>query len=150
MAIVSELAKIFAADLERLKQEIEAFKLEENLWKSPPGLPNSAGNLCLHLVGNLNTFIGRDIGKFNYVRNREAEFSLNGVPRQKLLEQIEDVKRIVSASLSGIDDDRLQEVRIEHRLGNEMTNTYLLVHFATHLAYHLGQINYLRRMLEPS
>jgi uncharacterized damage-inducible protein DinB len=148
MAIVNELTKIFERDLDRLKNEIQAFELEENIWRTAGRLPNSAGNLCLHLVGNLNTFIGNNIGKYDYVRKRELEFSVKDVPRQKLLEQVENVKNIVTASLSRIDDDTLETMEITHRLANEMTNTFLLVHLATHLSYHLGQINYLRRMLE--
>lgn len=143
-----ELSKLFERDLDRLKHEIEAFDHENNLWRTTGNIQNSAGNLCLHLVGNLNTFIGNNIGNYPYIRDREAEFSTKDIPKQKLTEQIEHVKGIVKSSLSKIDDVSLEEIHIEHKLGNEMTNTFLLIHLAAHLSYHLGQINYLRRVLE--
>ena len=148
MSMTGELSKLFERDLDRLKQEIEAFKDENNLWIIRGNIQNSAGNLCLHLVGNLNTFIGKNIGQYAYTRDREAEFSLKNVPRQMLLEQVGLVKDKVKLSLSKIDDDTLEEIHFEHRLGTEMTNTFLLIHLVAHLSYHLGQINYLRRMIE--
>jgi uncharacterized damage-inducible protein DinB len=33
-------------------------------------------------------------------------------------------------------------------LGYPMTTTYFLVHLYGHLNYHLGQVNYLRRLLQ--
>lgn len=148
MPVTGEITKLFERDLERLKYEIEAFEHESNLWVTAGNIQNSAGNLCLHLIGNLNTFIGNNIGKYPYTRDREAEFSLKDVPRQALIEQVEKVKSIVRSSLTNIDDESLEEIHVEHRLGNEMTNTFLLIHLVAHLSYHLGQINYLRRMLE--
>lgn len=148
MSMTVELSKLFERDLDRLKEEIEAFEHENNVWRTTGSIHNSAGNLCLHLVGNLYTFIGNNIGNYPYIRDREAEFSTKDIPRQKLTEQIEHVKEIVKSSLLKIDDSSLEEIHIEHRLGNEMTNTFLLIHLAAHLSYHLGQINYLRRMLE--
>jgi uncharacterized damage-inducible protein DinB len=147
--MIDELTKLFEQDLDRLKEEIEAFRQDRNLWKTTGNISNSAGNLCLHLVGNLNTFIGNNIGKFPYTRDREAEFSLKDVPKQKLIAQVEEVKEIVKRSLGKIDDATIEDVYIAHRLGNEMSNSFLLMHLAAHLSYHLGQINYLRRMLEP-
>lgn len=147
--MISELIKIFERDLDRLQNEIMEFNQENNLWRTTPNIQNSAGNLCLHLVGNLRTFIGKNIGNDDYIRDREAEFSLKDVPRQQLLDQVKHVKTIVTSSLNQIDDDNIDNFHIEHILGKEMTNTFLLIHLASHLSYHLGQINYLRRVLEP-
>lgn len=146
--MTGELTKLFERDLDRLKQEIEVFKLETNLWSTTGSIQNSAGNLCLHLVGNLNTFIGNNIGNYPYTRDREAEFSLKDVPRQTLIAQVEQVKDIVKSSLGKIDDASLEAIQFEHRLNKEMTNVFLLMHLAAHLSYHLGQINYIRRILE--
>lgn len=149
MPLISEITKIFERDLDRLQNEIKEFNQESNLWKTTANIQNSAGNLSLHLVGNLRTFIGKNIGNYDYIRNREAEFSLKDVPRQQLLDQVEEVKKILTSSLNQIDDDAIDNFHIEHVLGKEMTNTFLLLHLASHLSYHLGQINYLRRILEP-
>jgi hypothetical protein len=84
------LIALYRRDLEKLKQEIEAYKSEENLWLVENDAPNSAGNLTLHLIGNLNGFIGAVIGKSGYVREREAEFSGRNIPRNELLQMIDD------------------------------------------------------------
>ena len=73
--LIETLKTIFSRDLLKLKTEIELYKKEEKLWCTDKNISNSAGNLCLHLVGNLNTYIGNEIGKTGYVRNRELEFS---------------------------------------------------------------------------
>ena len=49
----------FNRDLKRLHKEIEAYTDEAVLWQKAEGISNPAGNLCLHLVGNLNEYIGR-------------------------------------------------------------------------------------------
>lgn len=146
--LLETLKKLFTRDLIRLKREIELYRDEENLWKVEQEISNSAGNLCLHLIGNLNTYIGKEIGKTAYVRNREAEFSLKNVPREELLDKIDDTVRIVNQSL-----DNLEEMDLDNEypilVFEEPTPTmYLLVHLTTHLTYHLGQINYHRRLID--
>src|SRR5688500_19890123 len=91
--MIEELIKIYDRDLERLKNEIELFNQEDNLWKTTGTIKNSAGNLCLHLVGNLNTYVGKNLGKIPYIRNREAEFSLKNVPKKNLIKKATE-KRI--------------------------------------------------------
>ena len=76
---------LFNRDLNRLRSEIEQYKNEENLWKVEGLIANSGGNLCLHLVGNINTYIGKELGKIDYRRNRDLEFSLKDVSRKELL-----------------------------------------------------------------
>src|ERR1700754_5103632 len=97
--LIETLQSIFARDLNKLRTEIESYKDEGNIWKIDGNIANSAGNLCLHLVGNLNTYIGKEIGKTSYVRNRELEFSLKNVPRKELLEKIDDTIKVVNNSL---------------------------------------------------
>jgi len=83
--LVSTVKTLFQRDLAKLKTEIESYQDEGNLWLTDKGISNSAGNLCLHLIGNLNTYIGAEICKTGYVRQRELEFSLKNIPRQGLL-----------------------------------------------------------------
>ena len=93
------IIKIFKRDLNKLKSEIESYKNEENLWIVDKKITNCAGNLCLHLIGNLNTYIGADIGGTGYIRKRELEFSLKNVPRKELIREIDEVIIIVETSL---------------------------------------------------
>jgi uncharacterized damage-inducible protein DinB len=146
--LVETLKTLFTRDLNRLRNEIESYKKEENLWKVEGRIANSAGNLCLHLVGNLNTYIGKEIGKTDYIRNREMEFSLKNVSREELLNKIDDTIKVVNKSLDNLDDSTLAKeyplLVFEERTSTE----YLLVHLSTHLTYHLGQINYHRRLID--
>lgn len=146
--MIEEFIKIFDRDLDRLKQEMELFDQENNLWKTTGSIKNSAGNLCLHLVGNLSTYIGRNMGHYDYRRDRDAEFSLKDVPKHELIRQVEVVKNWVLSTLRNMDQAKLEETYVENVLGFPMTNGFFLVHLFGHLSYHLGQINYLRRILE--
>ncbi|WP_430468477.1 DUF1572 family protein [Winogradskyella ouciana] len=142
------LIKLFKRDLSKLKEEINAYKVESNLWLIPGEITNSAGNLGLHLVGNLNHFIGAALGNTGYVRQRDLEFSLKDVPRIELIKQIDDTMVIVENTLTKLTAQDLEQ-EYKHRVFEKPTSTeYFLVHLAMHLAYHLGQINYHRRLLE--
>lgn len=146
--MVEHLIVLFDRDLDRLVNEISLFKKEENLWLVKGRILNAAGNLCLHLVGNLNTYIGKNLDNTGYVRNRDAEFSSKNVSQRELLNQIQKTKEVVGNSLRNFRENQLSEIYPEHALGYEMTNSYFLIHLSGHLNYHLGQINYIRRMLE--
>ena len=148
--MLDELIKIFDRDLDRLKKEIEAFQNEDNLWVTIGDISNPAGNLCLHLMGNLRTYIGKNIGQHPYQRDRVAEFNARHIPKQRLIADIEETKAIIISSLAHMDREDLDKLYVENVLGFEMTNTFFLIHVTAHFSYHLGQINYLRRMLDPS
>ena len=149
--MLSEVLKtIFTRDLIKVKKEIELYQQEAAIWKVDKQIPNSAGNLCLHLVGNLNTYIGAALGHSGYVRHRELEFSSKDIPKAELIRKIEDTIAIVEKTLSTFTDQQLKE-EYPVLVWEEKTSTeYLLVHLATHLAYHLGQINYHRRLLDTT
>ncbi|WP_025142064.1 DUF1572 family protein [Pedobacter jeongneungensis] len=146
--LTETLKKLFNRDLTKLKAEIEAYQNEANLWRINCDIANSAGNLCLHLIGNLNTYIGATLGGTNYIRNRELEFSLKDIPKQELIKIIEATIIIVSESLDRVSNEQING---EYPLlvFEEKTSTeFFLVHLTTHLTYHLGQINYHRRLLD--
>ena len=146
--IIETLKAIFERDLNRLRHEIELYNNKDAIWKTQKQIANSSGNLCLHLVGNLNTYVGKEIGQIDYDRNRPAEFLLKGIPRTTLLGQIAKTIDVVNFSLEKIDDDMLNIEYPVLVLQNKTSMGYLLIHLATHLAYHLGQINYHRRMMD--
>lgn len=146
--LIPILQSLFERDLLRLKTEIELYRDESKLWHIEKGIANSAGNLCLHLIGNLNAFIGAQLGNTGYVRNRELEFSLKDIPRKELLEKIEATIEVVKQSLEKVTDEQLQAEYPIMVFKDKLSTAMFLTHLATHLTYHLGQINYHRRLLD--
>ena len=146
--LVESLKTLFNRDLNKLQEEIELYKNEVNLWKIEKGISNSAGNLCLHLIGNLNSYIGSELGKTDYIRNRDLEFSLINVSKAELLNRIEKTKVVVNNALEVITSKKLEEEYPLLVFENKTTTAFFLIHLSTHLAYHLGQINYHRRLLD--
>ena len=146
--LIDTLKIIFTKDLLKLKAEIELYKDEKNIWTIDKSIANSGGNLCLHLIGNLNTYIGREIGKTNYVRNRDLEFSRKDVARTDLINDIDRTVIVVQDALSKMSRDELDKEYPLLVFDKKTTTEYLLVHLVAHLSYHLGQINYHRRLLD--
>jgi uncharacterized damage-inducible protein DinB len=144
------LIQIFDRDIDKLKLEIESFKDQGNLWITSGSISNSAGNLCLHLIGNLNHFIGAVIVESGYIRNREAEFNSKNIDSAMLIKMIRDTKEVVSSALKKFDESKLSSAYPIQVFGYDMTYEYFLLHLTTHLSYHLGQINYLRRILDSN
>ncbi|GAB3797792.1 hypothetical protein GCM10028819_17560 [Spirosoma humi] len=146
--LIQTIRTLFRRDLKKLSHEINQYKNEDLIWHTERSIANSAGNLCLHLVGNLNTYLGAEIGKTGYVRNRELEFSLKGIPKGELLKKIDDTMAVVDDALNMLTEAQLDE-EYPTLVFDEKTSTgYFLVHLTTHLTYHLGQINYHRRLLD--
>jgi hypothetical protein len=141
------LMTLYTRDLNKLAEEIKLYPDEAAIWKVAPGIANSAGNLCLHLCGNLQHFIGTVLGNSGYVRNREAEFASKNIPREKLLEEIENTKAAIAETLPNLPHDQLHAPYPVEVFGHPMATVFFLMHLATHLGYHLGQVNYHRRMI---
>ena len=139
---------LYIHDLDKLKTEITSYKSEENLWKISGEILNSGGNLCLHLFGNLQHFIGAVLGNSGYIRKRDEEFSNKNVPVRELVAEIDSTIEVLKKTFSNVKEDDLQKIYPINVFGYEMTTEYLLTHMATHLNYHLGQINYHRRLLD--
>ncbi|WP_303312672.1 DinB family protein [Hymenobacter sp. BT730] len=146
--LVDTLKLLFDRDLQKLQEEIEAYPTEPALWCRAPGIRNSAGNLCLHVLGNLNTYIGAELGQTGYSRDRDREFSAQGIPRAELLAGIAATRRVVEEALTPLPDAQLATPYPEVVWQAPTSLGYLLVHLTTHLAYHLGQINYHRRLMD--
>ncbi len=146
--LTETLVTIFQRDLAKLYAEIEQYKSEDKLWVTEKSIANSAGNLCLHLIGNLKTYIGKELGGFAYTRNRELEFSLKDVPKTELLVMVTETKTIVDETLRNLTSNTLQEEYPLLVFAKKTSTEFFLVHLAAHLSYHLGQINYHRRLLD--
>jgi len=142
------LPTIFERDLRKLIDEINLYKDEDKLWSIAPGISNSAGNLCLHIIGNLSHFIGATLGHTGYVRRRDDEFALKNIPRQDLLVNLENTILIVKKTFAELSEEEFEKDFPLQVFGKPEKTDFMLVHLATHLAYHLGQINYHRRMID--
>jgi uncharacterized damage-inducible protein DinB len=146
--MVQTTREIIEKNLHKLRDEINAYHDEKKLWYREGSIANPAGNLCLHLVGNLKTYIGVALGGSDYIRNRELEFSLSGLPKSELIAQVEGTIKVVNSTLRNLPDEKLALPFPMKVFEAETTTGYMLVHLAAHLTYHLGQINYHRRLLD--
>ena len=141
------LVTFFENDLDKLITEILMFKDETSVWKTKEGVTNSAGNLVLHLTGNLNHFIGKILGGSDYERKRDDEFSLKNIPREKLILDLNDLKETIKNVIPKLSAEDLRKdfpVTIRDEVFSTQT---MLIYLLAHLNYHLGQVNYLRRMI---
>jgi len=141
------LATFFLRDLERLKSELLQYKSEINLWKISGEIKNSGGNLTTHLIGNLNHWFGALLAKNGYQRDHYAELNTSNVPLETLLEDIEKIKILVERELPKVTQDQLQGL-YPGPIPYNMNMQEFLLHLLAHFSYHLGQINYHRRILD--
>ena len=144
--ITETLISIYKRDLDKLKTEIDQYESDEKVWLVAAGITNSGGNLALHLVGNLKHFIGAVLGGTGYVRDRDAEFTSKSVSRAQLIAAVDETTAIVSTTLAKLTGDELAATYPIDVFGQPMTTEYFIIHLATHFNYHLGQINYHRRL----
>lgn len=141
------LVEIYERDLDKLRTEITSYGNENDLWKTADGISNSAGNLCLHLTGNLKHYFGAVLGETGYVRDRDAEFANTNVPRSEMVADIDATKNIVLSTIANLTETDLHKPYPLEVYGHPMTTGFFLTSLATHFNYHLGQINYHRRLL---
>jgi len=144
---LEDLRRILLRDVAAAQREIEAYDREADLWVCPPGIPNSAGTLALHLAGNLQHFIGAQLGGTGYVRNREAEFGSRDVPRAVLLDRLAQAAEAVDRTLAGMSEAQLADPYPLEVGGVRLPTGRFLLHLGTHFAYHLGQLDYHRRVV---
>jgi hypothetical protein len=147
MTMTGDLASLFRRDLERLKQQVDAFPNDELLWQTLPGVTNAAGNLALHIEGNLREYVGRQLGNLPYRRNRELEFSAKGMSRHELGTRIAELGRSIPDVIEQLSSEQMEIEYPQIVLQAATTTKQLLIHLYGHLNWHLGQIDYLRRLL---
>lgn len=150
MSIAAQsISELINRDLDRLSTEVEAYSKDENLWITEGEITNTAGNLTLHLCGNLQHFIGAILGKTSYKRDRDFEFAGKNVSRAELLGAIIETKKVVKETLQRLPESVLNYPYPLRLFDNkEMSTLFFLIHLQGHLNYHLGQINYHRRILD--
>jgi uncharacterized damage-inducible protein DinB len=147
MSVQGDYARLFGRELATVRDQLLAYPDTESTWALPNGLPNSAGTLALHLAGNLRWFIGAQLGGSNYVRDRDAEFALRGIARDELVRNIEAASDEVTRALAQLDDSTLEQPFPLEVGGVRLPTGRFIGHLAVHLAYHLGQMDYHRRVV---
>ena len=144
--LLATIGRLLDRDLQALQQEIAAFPSDEALWLTPPGISNSAGNLAMHIVGNLRHFVGVMLGTSTYTRNREREFATREGTRDSLVRDLALTQHEVMRTLSALDVSRLADPFPMLVMDTQLTTGVFLLHLCTHLSYHLGQVDYHRRI----
>jgi len=143
----ADLLLLFRRDLRCLIREVDLFPDDAALWRTVPGIANSAGNVALHVAGNLQHFVGVVLGGTGYVRQREREFAQREGSRASVIEGLEATIAAVEAGLAAMTAE-VQAAAFPAPVGPYRPTTGIfLMHLATHLAFHLGQVGYLRRAL---
>lgn len=141
------ITSLFERDIHKLVEELMLYKNEEDVWKIKEGISNSGGNLTLHLLGNLNHFIGATLGHTGYARQRDKEFSLKNVPRTQLVEELKKVNKVVKDTLTHLSDEDLEKDFPVPLNDKTLSTSFVLLHLLAHFSYHLGQVNYHRRLI---
>jgi len=144
------LIQLYERDLNKLKTEIEKYENEADLWKTVDSISNAGGNLCLHITGGLQYLIGAVLGETGYVRDRETEFTEKSVSREQLIARIDTTINAVTSTFAKLAAADLEKTYPLDILGHPMTSEFFVTHLIGHVNYHLGQINYHRRLLAKS
>jgi len=145
--MLHSLSELLIRDLTKIQAELGLYEDEKLIWKTTDSILNSAGNLALHIAGNLQHFIGSVLGDNGYVRQRELEFSSKDIPVREVIEELDRTKMAVSSTLDKLNEQDLSKSFPVNVFGHEMTTELFLLHLLSHTSYHLGQINYHRRLL---
>lgn len=145
--VIKTISDLFIRDLNKLKEELNLYPNEQKIWEVSSGISNSAGNLSLHIVGNLKHFIGSILGENGYIRERELEFSLKNISKDQLVASIDETISIIETTLNKFDDSVLSKKYPIEKHGQIVNTDHMLLHLYGHLTYHIGQINYHRRMI---
>jgi hypothetical protein len=134
-------------ELAAVKRSVEAYPDDATLWVHPQGLPNAGGTIALHVAGNLQHYLGAKLGKSGYVRNRDAEFARRGVSREDIIAELDAAAAAIDRGIGAVTDDVLTSAYPEQMGGKSVRTGDFLVHLLAHLAYHLGQLDYHRRVV---
>jgi uncharacterized damage-inducible protein DinB len=145
--LLTAVRDILIRDLNKLEQELRQYPTESLIWKVEQGITNPAGNLTLHLCGNMQYYIGAVLGNTGYVRNRDLEFTAKDKSRADLLSELERTRAAVNTTLPALSDAQLQSEYPIDVFGKPMKTLYFLIHLTAHFSYHLGQVNYHRRLV---
>jgi uncharacterized damage-inducible protein DinB len=147
---LSTLAKsAFIAELQELRDAVREMAIpltDQELWMKPIEPGNSIGHLILHLCGNLNHFVGAQLGNTGYVRDREREFTENRLPSKKdLLAGLDAAVATFGQVVNGLSAEALAAPHPEARFGSVLKT---LLHLVAHFSLHRGQMSYILRLVK--
>jgi hypothetical protein len=145
IVFIEHIHHIMVRELEGMKRELLAYPDQTDIWRSMPGLPNAAGTIALHVAGNLQHFVGAQLGESGFVRDREAEFSRRDVPAAGIVAELDEAIGALNEAFSSLEEDAMDRPYPQEIVGVRPTAGEFLVHLVAHLGYHLGQIDYHRR-----
>ena len=141
------MAALFERDIKKLAEELKLYPDEATIWQIKGDILNSGGNLTLHLIGNLRHFIGAIVGQTGYIRQRDLEFSSKNIPRETLTSELMDVSEMVKNVITAVPESQWLENFPVQKHGETVTMPFMMLHLLAHLEYHLGQVNYHRRLV---
>jgi Protein of unknown function (DUF1572) len=147
VGLLEDFKVLYLREIATLERELDLYPDDASVWIELPGLPNPAGNLLLHLAGSLQHFFGATLGNTGYQRNREAEFTKRNVSRNDLKQELSSAREAVIAAFENLTEDRLTHVFPVQFTDAPFSTRLTLLQFLGHLAYHLGQIDYHRRVV---
>jgi len=124
---------------------------DEQFWRNPFSHGNSVGHLVLHLTGNLSYYVGAQIAKTGYVRNRDLEFSEpRKLPKAEVLRKFDETISMVIATIEKQAEADWTALYTAEREPDSKNRVTLILRCASHLYHHVGQIIYLSRELRRS
>jgi hypothetical protein len=145
---INEITSLYERDISKLIEEINSFKEEGNIWKTCGTIKNSSGNLALHIIGGLNYLIGATLSNTGYIRNRDQEFTNKRIDRKLIVEQLQELIPVINKTVNLLTPEQMESPYPIFFDKENATNSYVLIQLLLHLNYHLGQVNYLRRVFE--
>jgi hypothetical protein len=145
--MTDDLSRLLVRELLTFAREVELFPDDTSLWRTLPGVANSAGNLALHVCGNLRHFVGAVLGGTGYVRDRDSEFAARAGCREDVANELRETAGIVAQALARVPAEALERPYPEPVANLQLPGRLFLMHLASHLAFHLGQADYLRRVV---
>jgi uncharacterized damage-inducible protein DinB len=143
--ISSSLAAYHEMIQKRVHELVEPLD-HEQIWRRPYHYGNSVGNLLLHLTGNLNYYIGAQIARTGYVRQRDREFADSGKPKKELLSNFD---RTIEMVINTIKSQSAEDWSAAYSaVGSESKDRFsMILTCAGHANHHLGQMIYLQKEL---
>lgn len=145
--MLNSLSTLIQREASKIQEELRLYSDEALIWKTTDGISNSAGNLALHVAGNLQHFIGATVGNTGYERNRPQEFEVKNVPLSDVISELDKAKQAVDTTLLNLDEFEVQKLYPIDVFGGDKSTEWFLIHLLSHTSYHLGQINYHRRLV---
>jgi hypothetical protein len=146
-SVASDIQALLTRELDGFRRELELFPDDDSMWRTVPGITNSAGNLALHVAGGLQYLIGAVLGRTGYVRNRDAEFSRRSGTRSEVIAELDRALAVVREVVPQLSRSALAAEFPEPVIGTRLPTGRFLLHLCAHAAFHLGQAGYLRRAM---